>query len=270
MKFNPKQRSRGWCFTINNWKSIEFVKICQSKYTYLVMGLEKGKKGTSHLQGYIYYSNAHRGSTIKELMPRAHIEAAKGSHEQNRKYCTKDGLYFEFGTIPQQGKRSDLDDIRDMINNKVPMQQIAQQHFGSFIRYSKGIERYQSLMFTERTTKPKVIWVYGPTGSGKTRYATSISSSFYIKDHTQWWDGYQQQDVIVIDDFDGRWPFRDLLRLLDRYPYRGQYKGGYIAINSPYIVITCDRSIDECMCQLDDGELSQLKRRIDKFKYLNY
>lgn len=271
MKFNPKQRSRAWSFTLNNWRSLEFFNIVKTVgYSYLIMGLEMGKKGTMHLQGYVYFKDAKLGSKMQKLIPRAHLEASRGTADDNIKYCSKDGIFYEFGTRPRQGQRNDLQDICDMVLNKVPMITIATEHPGSFIRYSKGIEKLQSLVMTERTNKPTVYWIYGPTGCGKTRYATTISTSFYIKDHTQWWDGYKQQDVIVIDDFDGRWPFRDLLRLLDRYPYQGQYKGGYIQINSPHIVITCDRSIEECMCHLTDTELPQLKRRFDKIELLNY
>jgi hypothetical protein len=64
----------------------------------------------------------------------------------------------------------------------------------------------------------------------------------------------------VIDDFDGKWPYRDLLRLLDRYVYQGQIKGGYVHINSDYIIITCEHRPEEYW---SGNELTQVRRRLD-------
>lgn len=45
----------------------------------------------------------------------AHFTIAKGSPEENRVYCTKEGKYEEFGQITTQGIRSDLDDFKDAV-----------------------------------------------------------------------------------------------------------------------------------------------------------
>jgi len=64
--------------------------------------------------------------------------------------------------------------------------------------------------------------------------------NIYSKDNTPWWDGYRQQQVIMIDDFEDDIPYRTLLKMIDRYQYQGQIKGGYVHINSPQMVITCE------------------------------
>jgi len=80
-----------------------------------------------------------------------------------------------------------------------------------------------------------------------------------------WWDGYEQQEAIIIDDFDGKWPYRDLLRLLDRYPYQGQFKGGYFKVNSPYIYITCEFAPSYFW---QGNEYAQVFRRLKEVKYV--
>lgn len=263
-----QKRSRAWAFTLNNYTPEEVHSLIEnSGDSYLVFGFEVGKQGTYHLQGYIHHINARTFSSMSKLLPRAHLEVARSSPDTNIKYCTKDGDYHEFGLRPKgQGTRTDLDDIKDMLDSNMSIHEVAQTHFSQVIRYNKGFQFYLNGNQKDRSDKPTVYFVHGPTGTGKTRFAFQISDSVYIKDGTQWWDGYKQQSVILIDDFDGKWPFRDLLRILDRYPYQGQVKGGYVKINSPIIIITCDRTLE----RLYDGsctelELAQLRRRITHF-----
>lgn len=259
----PKHPMRAWTFTINNPTWSDHFSLVESPFDYVIFGLEVGEEGTTHYQCYLYHHSKARFSAIKKHFPRAHIEYSLGTIEQNYDYCSKDGNFVEIGDKPRQGTRNDFDEVREALES-LPFEEVAQQHFTHFLRYGRSMRDYVSLIQTHRTTKPYVKWVYGPTGVGKTSSCISSHKSFYIKDSTKWWDGYSQQEAIIIDDFDGTWPFRDLLRLLDFNPYQGQVKGGYVKINSPYIYITCDRSPQDLYeGQLTPHELSQLLRRIN-------
>lgn len=106
--------------------------------------------------------------------------------------------------------------------------------------------------------KPEVVWLYGPTGSGKTSMArkyfeflqgsgdSEITNYIRTPGPIKWWDGYEGDLYTVIDDF-RRNQLRDvggfayLLRLLDRYPVRVEIKGGSVPFVAHYIVITCPR-----------------------------
>lgn len=266
-------RTRGYCFTINNYTDDD-EEFCfcylPDYFEYVIYGLEVGENGTPHIQGYLYDSSRPVFSKIKKLLPRAHIENAKGSPQQNIKYCSKDGDFYEMGSVPSQGKRNDFEDIKEMIDEGSSLLDIARTHFSTFTRYNKGFKLYQDLLSQPRDPNhpPTVLWLWGATGVGKTAYAYENFNTVYIKDHTQWWDGYHHQEAIVIDDFDGKWPFRDLLRLLDRYPYQGQTKGSYIHINSPTIIITCDRPPKDVYDHVEPHELAQLTRRISSIRKL--
>lgn len=237
--------------------------------TYYCYGLEVGKQGTPHIQGYVYFKNKVLFSTLKDMLPHAHIERARGNPEENKVYCSKEGIFTEIGKIPKQGKRTDMEVIRDMIQQRCSLSEIADTFPASYIRYYKGIQAMYDLTYTARSSPPQVIYIWGDTGVGKTRYAFDTYNSVYMKDHTQWWNGYTQQSCIVIDDFDGNWPFRDLLRLLDRYPYQGQTKGGYIHIDSPVVILTADRPIEEVFQFKTDKELNQFKRRFSSIRYID-
>lgn len=206
---------------------------------------------------------------MKVFLPRAHLEASQGTAEQNRAYATKEGgKTVEFGVMPQQGKRNDIHEMVETIASKhMTVQEAILEYPAMAVRYSKGIEKLCNALQTHRDKEepPKVYWLHGETGTGKTRWAIDEFgvANCYIKDATRWWDGYEQQKCIIIDDFDGQWPERDLLRLLDRFPYQGQVKGGYVKINSPYIVITCEFPPERFYTST---MLSQIKRRLTEVR----
>lgn len=261
------RRSRNFQLTLNNPNGDEKNKVKAIICEYCIYCREVAPTtGTEHIHAFVHYKHPRSWKNLKELLPAAHIEICKGTVEQNISYVKKHGEWAEYGEKPQQGKRSDLEALTDLINDGADLIKIADEMPSMIIKYSKGIEKLMAIRMKHRKEGPKVSWFWGPTGVGKTRTACATGhGSYYIKDHTQWWDGYHQEKTIVIDDFDllpsGKpcWPFRDLLRLLDRYPYAGQYKGGYIPINSREIIITSEFPPQHFWT---DSQLAQVKRRI--------
>jgi len=183
-------------------------------------------------------------------------------------YCikkeTRHSGPWEFGEPPEQGKRSDLQDLAEDIKKKKTLEQLSELYPVLFIKYAKGIQFLVDQQYRSRTVAPTVTWIYGLSRTGKTHHIVSRYSmeDIYVKDGTHWWDKYTQQPVIIIDDFDGRWPFRDLLRLLDYLPYQGQAKGMYIKINSPQIFITCEYPPEHFWGEYPN-ELAQITNRLD-------
>lgn len=128
-----------------------------------------------------------------------------------------------------------------------------------YCKYFKSLEKMLSAMQPKREVPPHVYWRWGLSGTGKTRYCIETHETHYIKDGTPWWDNYANQEAVIIDDFDNNIPFRTLLRILDRYTYQGQIKGGYVNINSPYIYITCEFPPNKYW---GGNELKQIERRL--------
>lgn len=109
--------SRGWQVTINN-PSQEFLDNIRSVVTdlkgllYACWAQERGNEtGTHHVHIYLQYSNGRYFSTIKNLFPKAHIEAAVAGPAKNRDYIMKEeggeyddgtsirGTFEEYGTM---------------------------------------------------------------------------------------------------------------------------------------------------------------------------
>lgn len=79
----------------------------------------------------------------------------------------------------QQGKRTDLQEIADLVING-GMINVMQHRPDAIIKYPKGLEKLVELTMTERKTKPKVVWVWGDAGVGKTRLAVEGAESHYV------------------------------------------------------------------------------------------
>ena len=82
---------------------------------------------------------------------------------------------------------------------------------------------------TPRTWKPDIRWFYGSTGVGKTKTAREwLGEDIYIcLDNYKFWEGYDGHENVIIDDIRGDFcKFHHLLKLLDRYEYKVETKGG--------------------------------------------
>lgn len=253
---------------MNNYEELDLQNLlANDQPRYVVIGKEIGPENKiPHLQGYMEFVHDKTLSTLKKkINSKAHWESRLGTQLQAITYCKKDGDYYEAGEKKTPGKRSDLEAVTESIDAG----QFDPSDFGvMYIKFHRGIDAYITHKYTDRETKPIVEWRHGLTGVGKTYGVMSKydRSDIYIKDSTMWWNNYTQQKVILIDDFDGKWPFRDLLRLLDYNAYQGQYKGGYVKINSPYIYITCEFEPSHFW---KHNELAQVLRRIESITYVS-
>jgi len=272
---SPNTKHRSYILTINNPTQEIITTFLEDPHVkYSVYQLERGEKcGTPHLQGVLHYKNSMPWP--KKRYPTAHIEVVHKLQDAIN-YCMKEETRIEgcgpveTGVRPQQGRRTDLEAIATGLATKtITMDTIATDHPSTYVRYFKGLQALEQHLIKPRsmTNPPKIYWLWGIAGIGKTFVPQSIfgEDHCYIKDGTQWWPNYNQEKCIIIDDFDGKWPYRDLLRLLDKYRYQGQYKGGYCQITSPYIFITCEFPPEDFW---QDNTLAQVKRRLTAVHHL--
>lgn len=239
-------RHRSWCITINNFTDSDWfgIKYLFKKAAYGICGEEKGNLlQTPHLQAYVRLSSPLSLQIMKKSLPRAHLIIANGTDSENKDYCTKEGVnIYEVGELSiGQGNRSDIEEVTKLIRDgEITLEDLMFEYPKLYVKYSRSFEKMFNAVMKVRSQPPIVTWLYGLAGTGKTRYCVDTHPIHYIKDNTPWWDGYTQQEAIIIDDFDNTIPFRTLLRIIDRYAYPAQVKGSYIQVNSPFIYITCE------------------------------
>lgn len=265
-KMNRKMNSI--CWTLNNWTDEEEFALLfpELPITYICWGEEVGEQGTRHLQGYAEFSYSVRFGTLKGYpgFGRMHIEERQGTQDQAIAYTKKDGLWIEIGTkrrAKKRGDRLDLDDAR-VAARDVGMREVAQ--WGS-LQEIKVAEKYLTYCETKRNWKPTVIWLYGETGTGKSRMAHQMYPEAYTKsDSSKWWEGYDGHREVILDDFRGDWmPFHEMLTLLDRYERRVEFKGGSRQMLAETIVITSCHPPEEVYSGVCRERMDQLLRRID-------
>lgn len=164
-------------------------------------------------------------------------------------YCKKDGVFHECGSPSRikQGSRTDLIQLRDDIKAGKSIADVADDHFGTFLRYEKSIRSYIALQAQVRNFKTEVYVYWGKTGLGKTRrayYEAGHSTWFYGSDG--WFDGYNGQCSVIFDDFGGHeFKLTYLLKLLDRYPMSVRVKGGFVNWSPRRIYITSNKDPDD-------------------------
>lgn len=260
-------RSRTWSYTINNYddKTLNDVENFMSFCKYAIYGKETASTGTPHLQCYSYSHNAISFSKMKAMFPTAHLEKSKGSAEENFIYCSKDKEYKEFGIRPKQGKRTDLDEIKDVVMTTGKMSEVVlvARSYQS-VKMAEQILKYHE---PKRDWKPCVRWFYGATGTGKSKLAYELfNNDCYTTLSTgRWFDGYDAHENVLIDDMRKDFmKFHELLRLLDRYPMRVETKGGTRQFLAKHIIITSAFSPQELYETRED--VQQLIRRIDEIK----
>jgi len=263
-------RSRGWCFTRNNYNDEDILRVedVSSIATYLIYGKEVGDSGTPHLQGYVYFENSKSFSKITKLLPHCHLEVQKGTGCEASEYCKKDGDYKEFGTLPSQGKRNDIKTVKDEILSGGGMSQIIE--IASNYQTLKIGEMLLKYKEKKRNYKPTVVWIYGESGSGKTRLAYEWFPNIYRKTNSsgKWWDGYDSHPEVLIDDIkdNSKEMYSLLLELLDRYEVRVEAKGSSRQFLAKNIIVTSIFSPYEMFSQF--GDAKELLRRIDEVKQI--
>ncbi|ACQ78166.1 putative Rep protein [Circovirus-like genome CB-A] len=264
-------RSRNWCFTYNNYDSSPRIQKCMK---YLTYGYEVGESGTPHLQGFVIFKNAV-AKPSQYFKPAYHFEKARGTPQQALEYCQKDGNFKEFGEKPKTvadggaaggeankrryeeafsaAKEGRMDDIPADI----------------YIRHYSTLKkiRFDHAPPAQNNDVLNNYWVYGPSGTGKSKSVREFfGKSLYVKNQNKWFDGYEGEDFVLIDDVHPNWSGKTILKIWsDHYPFSPETKGGHIKMIRPEgIIVTSNYTIEEMYEAEEDRQ--PIRRRFKVIK----
>lgn len=266
MAFSPDTRGRSWFVTIHE-KNMK--KSGMSKEQYMnpefvadrfLTEWEKSGKGRigaiavcESAQGLYHLHMACYGNTttlkkVSDVLFQSHVEPVKGK-SQLLQYLTKEGKYAEKGEKvlytknlevieDNQGKRSDLDVIEEMLNDGATPEEIFETSF-RYRKYEKMVKSDYLARRIKETPLVKNMWNeyhWGRSGSGKTYTYIKLCEKYpdevylcndYANSGTSGggFDFYSSNParIVILDEFRGNIPYAQLLSMLDVYSRNQQH-----------------------------------------------
>lgn len=286
------RRYSNWCFTDYNLENYEKYqkKFENGDYKNLLnfMVFQKEECPTTkkiHIQGYFECVKRYSLLQVKKRLndKKIHLEYRRGTQKQAIEYCSlpvyngkvkgQIGSPIFLGEKKEQGKRSDLVEIYEMIREGCSLQDIVDTYTGTYIRYMKNIKQlfYDELWNrTPKWTNVETTVRWGEAGTGKTRWVYDTYDEKDIYRLTRgdnggvWFDGYEGQKVLLIDDFYGWLLKGKLFEYLDGNKFRIQVKGGFTTKAWEKVIITSNRHPKEWYRDLNEYQKNALKRRLHK------
>ncbi|MCQ4021929.1 MULTISPECIES: viral replication protein [unclassified Ruminococcus] len=242
-------QSRKWLLTINNPEAhklshaeiIRRVQLSNPEYFCLVD--EIATTGTKHTHVFIYSRSPIRFSTLENRFPAVHCDRVQGSVLDNRNYLRKEGKWLgtqkaetnlidtfeEYGNIPDPCAESspDMADIISDIENGMSTYDIIKLYpkYGFKVNNIETIRQvYLREKYSDQMRRIKVTYIWGTTGTGKTRgifekhHPSQICRITAYKNGVPNFDAYSGQPVLVFEEFASQVPIEFMLNYLDIYP----------------------------------------------------
>lgn len=269
-------KARAYQFTLNKpevYDKLKTILTGLKTLDYLISCREKAPStGHIHMHVYAHFSQQYRlPQKIRDLG--VHIEICKGSPKQNIAYIRKDGeIIDEIGEEPHQGMRSikelreaNIDDIDPHLYNIKKDIDEKEKSKNVFLEMLSEIEN-------DCLKAPKVFYITGDTGMGKTYSAYKLALSMYDKENiAKLTLNNNFVDIVngdnakcyVIEEFrPSQIHAANFLQLTDKYGYRCNIKGGFATLRPECLIIASIIPPDQLYLNEEINE--QFLRRITR------
>lgn len=261
------KQSRRFQLTINNpaekgltHNEIKRILISDFKtFEYCCMADEKGSCYHTHV--FICFNSRVRVSTIKKHFPSAHYEIVKGSIDDNISYIQKSGkwendkkhgtqipnTFEEVGTRPlkSKGRNSSMSELYQMILDGYTNAEILSVNQDYIMNIDK-LDKVRMTLYKEKYGKQrrlnlKTTYIYGATGTGKTRDILDKYGDdkvYRVTDYRNPFDDYEGESIILFDEFRDSISLEKMLLYCDVYPAKlpSRYNNKFACYERIFIV----------------------------------
>ncbi|QGH73614.1 MAG: Rep protein [CRESS virus sp. ct0Vt4] len=257
------QQGRYWLLTIPQH---QYTPYLPSHCIWIRGQLERGEQTEYvHWQLVVCFKLKTRLGGVRSVFGNVHAELSRSAAAND--YVWKqdtyvDGTRFELGQRPvARNSKTDWDVVwKSAVTGDF-------EAIPSSIRVSSyaAISRIKKDHLKPVAMERYVSVYVGPTGVGKSRRAWSEAGfDAYPKDpNTKFWDGYQGQAHVVMDEFRGKIDISNILRWTDRYPVSVETKGSGCVFSASKLWITSNLHPMSWYPDLDAETKDALMRRLN-------
>lgn len=280
--------AKSWVFTINNPNENDLKCVKATPNQRIIAFSEVGEEGTPHIQGAIVFKNPKRWKAVRRALgDRAWTRKMVAEWNVAAEYCIKDGEMIRMENNTKQGARTDLIKFKDAIKSKKrPIEMLEDADLMMCMaKFPRFESRVTEIMAKERGRKYRhqnVVVRWGDTGTEKTRSALYTDEepdvmrldTYKFDDwgkknstipHQNWFDGYEGEERLVLDEFEGQVDEHVLLKWTEGHQTRLAVKGRFTYAEWTEVVITSNYHPRDWWGQ---GKISErLRRRIKKIEH---
>jgi len=228
-----------------------------------VVAKEQHQDGGDHYHAYVKFDEGVAPKDVLNFTWKGKTAKAEScrSPKAVMKYCKKDGDYISnIENIETYGdnhaKKLTTFLLEEGVDKAVDEGMIGIRNLKRLRQDVYDYKLHQ--VDVEPTETCKGVWIYGPTGAGKTTEALKRYPGAFRKPPTKWWDGYEGQEVVLLDDLrkmHAAFIVYYLTQWMDRHaPPGGEVKGGQVPLPFKWFVVTSQWSIEELFDEPRDRE----------------
>lgn len=252
--------AKHWCFTSFE----EELQYDEESMVYMVYGREVcPTTGRRHLQGFVSLQKKLRMVAFKTALGdnKAHVEVSRGTIKQASDYCKKDGDFVEFGDKPKEknvaggeARKRQYDAAWDAAKTGEFESIESSIKLHCFSNILKINSYYQCRRQIPDLEPGSIVgtWFIGTKGVGKSFNSRAIAKLYgftlYNKSLNKWWGGYDDQDVVLLEDIDHKTAdnmSHHIKTWVDEYPFNAQPKNMEILIRPRHFFVTSNYRINE-------------------------
>lgn len=272
---NPRYTSSSFLLTINQperWEEVKDLLYSHDIKYIIACNEEAPTTGHKHIHCFVQFTRTVYLKKSKLLG--INVKSVTNNAKNVVEYVKKDGnVFLEQGEFKGRGGRrepTNLPTIEEAAN--LTPEEISEYSciHAKSIMYAKNIYSMLKAKEQRRFEPVKVHWLYGPTGTGKSRTAFE-AGAYRITYRDGFFNDWGDAKILWLDDYRGEIPYNLLLQLLDGYRNSliVNIKGGHKVVDIDEIYITSALSPADCYPRQTEKQdsIKQLIRRITETVY---